>query len=57
MQVRGEDFSSYISKLSTPRELLIMMTEMFARIESHPEAGLSAQDMEIAVTKAKEQTV
>lgn len=42
-QVRGEDFSSYLSKLSTPRELLIMMTEMFARMEAHPDGGLTAQ--------------
>ena len=34
-----------------------MMTEMLSRIEAHPEAGLSAQDMEIAVTRALEQAV
>ncbi len=29
-QVKVEDFSSYLAKLSTPRELMIMMTEMCA---------------------------
>ncbi|KIZ03158.1 hypothetical protein MNEG_4804 [Monoraphidium neglectum] len=56
-KVRGEDFSSYLAKLSTPRELLIMMTEMFARIEAHPDGGLTAQDMELAVMRALEQSV
>lgn len=56
-KVRVEDFSSYLAKLSTPRELMIMMTEILARMEAHPDKSLEAQDMEIAVTKALEQAV
>jgi energy-coupling factor transporter ATP-binding protein EcfA2 len=55
--VKSEDLSSYLSKLSTPRELMIMMTEIFSRIESNPSGGVSAQDLEIATQKALEQTV
>lgn len=55
--IKIEDFSSYISKLSTPRELMLFMTELLARIEAHPDNQLSAQDMEIAVSKALEQAV
>lgn len=52
-----EDFSSYLSKINTPRELLIMMTYIISRLESNPAGNLTAQDMEIAVDKAKEQNV
>ena len=34
-----------------------MMTELLARMESHPDKSLESQDMEIAVTKALEQAV
>ncbi|PRW57534.1 hypothetical protein C2E21_3791 [Chlorella sorokiniana] len=55
--IKIEDFSSYISKLTTPRELMLFMTELLARIEAHPDNQLSAQDMEIAVSRALEQAV
>lgn len=55
--IGGEDFSSYLSKVTTPRELLIMMTQLLTRLESNPGGALTAQDMEIAVEKAKEQNV
>lgn len=44
-------------QLTTPRELMLFMTELLARIEAHPDSQLSAQDMEIAVAKALEQAV
>eukprot|EP01025_Chloroclados_australasicus_P059912 TRINITY_DN7613_c0_g1_i2.p4 TRINITY_DN7613_c0_g1~~TRINITY_DN7613_c0_g1_i2.p4 ORF type:complete len:154 (-),score=14.71 TRINITY_DN7613_c0_g1_i2:26-487(-) len=56
-EISGEDFSSYVSKLRTPRELMIMMTELFARLEANPGKSLSAQDLEISVNKAQQQTV
>lgn len=56
-EVKKEDLSSYLSRLSTPRELMIMMSELFARMESNSEGGLSSQDLEIATQKALEQAV
>ncbi len=57
--VSQEDFSGAISKLSTPRELMVFMTELLARVEARSEDGkmVAAQDMEIAVTKALEQSI
>ena len=57
MQVNTADFSGYLSRLSTPRELMIMMTQIFARIEAKPNENLKAEDMEFAVEKALEQAV
>eukprot|EP01024_Parvocaulis_polyphysoides_P025688 TRINITY_DN2333_c0_g1_i3.p1 TRINITY_DN2333_c0_g1~~TRINITY_DN2333_c0_g1_i3.p1 ORF type:complete len:218 (+),score=28.64 TRINITY_DN2333_c0_g1_i3:55-654(+) len=56
-EIAGEDFSSYVSKLRTPRELMIMMTELFARLEANPGKSLTAQDLEISVNKAQQQAV
>jgi hypothetical protein len=55
--VKSEDLSSFLSKLSTPRELMIMMSETFSRLEAHPDTGISGQDVEIATQKALEQAV
>lgn len=58
--VSREDFSAAIAKLHTPRELMVFMTELMGRIEAHAAgdgAIVAAQDMEIAVKAAKEQSV
>jgi len=57
--VSREDFSGAISKLHTPRELMVFMTELLARVEAHAEDNtmVAAQDMEIAVAKAQAQSV
>jgi hypothetical protein len=46
-----------VGKLSTPRELLIMMTVMFSRIERNPSGKLTSKDMEAAVEEALNQSV
>ncbi|CAG9463409.1 unnamed protein product [Pedinophyceae sp. YPF-701] len=53
--IRVEDLSGHMGKLRTPRELLIMMSEVLARLEANPGGSLTSQDMEICVNKAKEQ--
>jgi len=57
--VSKEDFSGAISKLHTPRELMVFMTELLARVEATNENGtmVTAQDMEIAVKNAQQQSV
>jgi len=57
--VSREDFSGAISKLHTPRELMVFMTELLARVEANSEDNkmVAAQDMEIAVAKAQAQSV
>jgi len=56
-KVAHADFSSYLAKLQTPREAMIMMSAICERLEANPEKGLEAQDMEIAVGRAMEQAV
>eukprot|EP00891_Asterochloris_glomerata_P008624 jgi/Astpho2/8624/Aster-x1534 len=56
-RVSVADFSGYLSRLSTPRELMIMMTELFARIEAKPHEQLKAEDLEISVSSALQQAV
>ena len=52
----GSDlFNSTVWPLPTP--LSVPPAELLARIEAHPDSQLSAQDMEIAVSKALEQAV
>ena len=57
LQVSGEDFAGYVGRLSTPRELLIMMTVMFNRMEQNPNGKLTSKDMEAAVSEAINQSV
>jgi energy-coupling factor transporter ATP-binding protein EcfA2 len=56
-EVSGEDFAAIVGKLTTPRELLIMMTNVFNRLERNPPgAMLTAKDMEAAVEEAIKQS-
>jgi energy-coupling factor transporter ATP-binding protein EcfA2 len=56
-EVSGEDFAAIVGKLTTPRELLIMMTNVFNRLERNPPGSmLNAKDMEAAVEEAIKQS-
>ncbi|KAA8491917.1 hypothetical protein FVE85_8399 [Porphyridium purpureum] len=58
-RVRAEDFSSSLSKIQTPRELMIMMTEVIMRMEAHSneEFTIAGPELEIAVQRAFESSV
>lgn len=48
-EVSGEDFAAFVGQLETPRQLMIMMTEMFSRMEQNPSGKLKAQDRKSVV--------
>mmetsp|Transcript_21920 Transcript_21920/g.37806 ORF Transcript_21920/g.37806 Transcript_21920/m.37806 type:complete len:580 (-) Transcript_21920:237-1976(-) len=59
-KIQAEDFSSSLSKINTPRELMIMMSEVISRMEANAKDenfAIAAADLEWAVQRAFEQAV